>query len=192
MRKSLKIGLVIIFFGLGFILGMLYIKSQEVKIDKPSVVAKEKLENSKNDANEETTDITLYFGQGEDSSEIVKEERLVDNEELIGEIIMQELIKGPATVSEGKALIPKDTRLLNFSISEGIAHINFSGEIKTNMTQNEEDALLKSITTSMMQLASVSKVLITVDSERVETLGGNFNIYEPFGVSDIPSLLIKD
>lgn len=191
MKKSFGIFLIILSLAVGFLLGTFYFKSNEIKVDKASSINKEKLENSKTESDEKCTDINLYFGAVNDGTEIVKEERLVSNEELIGEIIMQELIKGPAVGSDSKAVMPKETRLLNFSVNEGVAYINLSSDIVSDMTETQEERLLKAITSSMMQLGSVDKVMITVNSERVDTLGGNFDISKPFGASDISSLKIQ-
>ena len=93
--------------------------------------------------------------------------------------------------SESKAVLPKETRLLNFSINEGVAYINLSNEAVFEMTQVQEERLLKSITSSMSQLVSVEKVMITVNNEGIETLGGNFNVSKPFNGNDISSMKIQ-
>lgn len=191
MKKGFNVLIVIVLIGIGFILGAFFFKSKEIKLDKASTISKEKLENVKEATNEASTDIAVYFGSKEDNAEIVKEERLVSNEELVGEIIMQELIKGPTVGSESKAVLPKETRLLNFSINEGVAYINLSNEAVFEMTQVQEERLLKSITSSMSQLVSVEKVMITVNNEGIETLGGNFNISKPFNGNDISSIKIQ-
>ncbi|MDU1414599.1 MAG: GerMN domain-containing protein [Clostridium sp.] len=191
MKKGFNVLIVIVLIGIGFILGAFFFKSKEIKLDKASTISKEKLENVKEATNEASTDIAVYFGSKEDNAEIVKEERLVSNEELVGEIIMQELIKGPTVGSESKAVLPKETRLLNFSINEGVAYINLSNEAVFEMTQVQEERLLKSITSSMSQLVSVEKVMITVNNEGIETLGGNFNISKPFNANDISSIKIQ-
>lgn len=191
MKKGFNVLIVIVLIGIGFILGAFFFKSKEIKLDKASTISKEKLENVKEATNEASTDIAVYFGSKEDNAEIVKEERLVSNEELVGEIIMQELIKGPTVGSESKAVLPKETRLLNFSINEGVAYINLSNEAVFEMTQVQEERLLKSITSSMSQLVSVEKVMITVNNEGIETLGGNFNVSKPFNGNDISSMKIQ-
>ena len=191
MKKTFGITVMAIFVGIALVFGIVHIKSKEVKIDKASSISKDKLENSKATNSEDYTDVELYFGVSEDSADVVKEERLINNEELLGEIIMQELIKGPAVVSKGKAILPKETRLINFSINEGVAYINLSSEVKYNMSKVQEETLLKSISTSMEQLVSVEKIMITVNNEGVETLGGNYNISKPFSESEIPSLAIQ-
>lgn len=158
------------------------------KKDKLSISSKEKIENinlpkEKNQA----IDLDIYFDASENdkSTEIAKEERLIQKEELIGEIIMQELIKGPSSAGKLKPVLPKDTKLLSFSIKDGIAYVNLSREAKVKMPQAKEETCLKSIAASLTQLNSVKTIKILVESQDVDTLGGNYNISKPFGKDDI-------
>ncbi len=192
-RKTLISIIIAILIGFLLILGVLYYKNLPIKEDQASSIVKEKLENTKGanaDDNKEYTDIVLYFGGDESKAEIIKEERLISYDELLGEIIMQELIKGPSTVSMSKPVLPKETRLISFSIKEDTGYVNFSKEAVFEMTESQEEILLKSIITSLSQLESVDKVMITVDSQGVETLGGNYNVSKPFSDSDISNLKI--
>lgn len=192
-RKTLISIILAILIGLLIIMGLLYYKSQAIKKDQASSLVKEKLENTKGamaTEGKEYTDIELYFGRDDDKGEIIKEERLIGYDELLGEIIMQELIKGPSTVSQSKAVLPKETRLISFSINDGIAYINLSGDVVFEMTSSQEEVLLKAITASLSQLSSVEKVMISVDNQGIETLGGNYNISKPFSYSDISGLKI--
>lgn len=190
-RKTLISIILAILVGLLVIAGVLYYKNLAVKKDQASSLVKEKLENTKRataDEGKEYTDIVLYFGGDDSKSEVIKEERLIGYDELLGEIIMQELIKGPATVSQCKPILPKETRLISFSIKDGIAYINLSSDAVFEMTSSQEEILLKALTASLSQLESVDKIMITIDNQGVETLGGNYNISKPFSSSDIPGL----
>jgi germination protein M len=167
--------------------------STKEKEDKVSITTKEKLENTKFPSEKgDFIQIDLYFDEGADKeSSIVKEERLVNKEELVGEIIIQELIKGPAVGSNSKPILQKETRLLSFSINEGTAYINFSSSAEFTMTAAKEKVVLSSIASSLTQLPSVQKIMITVENKSIETLGGNYNISKPFGKEEIDSLKIQ-
>lgn len=193
MKKSININILIavIFLGIGFLSGVFFFKSKEVKLDKASSISKDKLENSIEGSSEDYTDIVLYFGANGQNGEVVKEERLISNEELLGELIIQELIKGPAVVSGGKAVLPKETRLLNFSINEGVAYVNLSGEAAYEMEPVQEELILKTIATSLSQIVTVDKVMLTVNNQAITTLGGNYDVSKPFSKDEIPNLLIK-
>lgn len=190
MSKKLVIAvsilLVIITVGIIF-------KVTDGKKDKVSIATKEKLENSKFPSEKDGfIQVDLYFNDSKDENKsLLKEERLLNKEELVGEIIMQQLIKGPAVVSSSKPTLPKETKLLSFSIKEGIAHVNLSNNVELAMTEAQEKTLLSSIASSLTQLPSVEKIMITVENKNIETLGGNYNISKPFTKDNIETLKIQ-
>ncbi|MCM8709629.1 GerMN domain-containing protein [Clostridium sp. SYSU_GA19001] len=187
MKKILSIFLlcVIIISALGFI-------GCEKK-DKLSINNKEKvksivLPNEKDNSIE----LDLYFDSTSDNkAETAKEERIINKEELLGEIIIQELLKGPSNVSKLKPILPKETRLLSFSVKDSIAYINLSSEAKVAMSEAKEKACLTSIVTSLAQLPSITKVKIMVDNKDIDSLGGNYDISKPFTKEDIQFMLKK-
>lgn len=158
------------------------------KRDKLSMQNKEKIEkialpNSKDDV----IDLELYFDSSKDNTklEIAKEERLIKKDELLGELIIHELIKGPSSNSKLRPILPKETRLLSFSIRDKIAYVNLSKEAITKMSPNKEEACLKSIVWSLTTLPSIEKVKILIENKNVETLSGSFDISKPLGRTDI-------
>ena len=158
------------------------------KKDKKSVTNKEKLENLKLPLEKDDfIQFGIYFDASKDgtSVEVVKDERLINKEDLIGETIMQELIKGPTVKSELKPILPKETRLLSFSIKDNIAYVNLSKEAKVSMSEVKERSCLEGISASLTQLPSVEKVKITMESKDIDTLGGNFDISKPFSKGEI-------
>ena len=158
------------------------------KKDKLSMQNKQKIEkialpNSKDNI----IDLELYFDSSKDNKklEIAKEERLIKKDELLGELIVLELIKGPTANSKLKPVLPKETRLLSFSIKDKIAYVNLSKEAIKSMSPNKEEACLKSIVWSLTTLPSIEKVKILIENKDVDTLGGNFDISKPLGRIDI-------
>lgn len=166
------------------------------KKDKLSITNNEKMKNivvQKGNEKDNVINLELYFDSStsKDKAEIAKEERIINREELVGEIIMQELLKGPANVSNLKPIFPKETKLISFSIKEGVAYINLSGEARVTMSPAKEEAVLRSILNSMTQLTSVSKIKLMIDSSDAKTLGGNFDVSKPFGKDDLQNILKK-
>ncbi|WP_055669898.1 GerMN domain-containing protein [Desnuesiella massiliensis] len=164
------------------------------KEDKISINNKERVKNIELPKEKDGyVDLDIYFdaSPAENKVEIAKEEIFISKEEIIGEVIVNGLIKGPAINSKSKPVLPKDTRLLSFSIKDGIAFINLSKEAKVKMTATKEEACLKSIVTSLSQLSSISKVKIMIENQDTEVLGGNFNISKPFGKDDIATIKNK-
>ena len=146
--------------------------------DAKSVTNKEKLENLKLPLEKDGfIQLGIYFDGTKDGStvKVVKDERIINKDELIGETIMQELIKGPTVKSELKPILPKETRLLSFSIKDNVAYVNLSKEAKVKMSFVKEKSCLQSIVASLTQLSSVKKVKITLENNDIDTIGGNFD-----------------
>lgn len=164
------------------------------KKDNASINNNEKLKTiTLPNEKDQNINFNLYFdsSSNKDKAEVAKEERLLNKEELLGEIIMQELLKGPANVSSLKPILPKDTRLLSFSIKDGIAYVNLSSEARATMSPAKEEALLRAILNSLTQLPSVTKVKLMVDNKDVASIGGNHDTSKPFGKEDIDNILKK-
>ena len=138
----------------------------------------------------DTLELKLYFNSSKDNKKvtITKEERTIKENELIGEIITRELIKGPAVNSKLSPILPKNTRLLSFSITDGIAYVNLSKEAILTMSPVAEEACLRSLVWSLTQVLSIEKIKLLVESKSVDTLGGNFNVSKPLGKSDVEQL----
>ncbi|WP_139906085.1 GerMN domain-containing protein [Clostridium thermarum] len=163
------------------------------KQEKVSKGNKEKLENVQlQNEKDNYIDLDVYFDASKDENtiDIAKEELLINKEELMGELVINQLIKGPSIESKLKPILPKDTRLISFSIKDGIAIINFSKEAMVAMSPGKEEACLKSIAKSITQLDSIEKIRILVENQNVDSLGGNFNISKTFSPEDIASLRI--
>lgn len=161
------------------------------KKDKSSINNNKKIEELKlHNSDENFIKLELYFDSSKDEEkvEVAKEERLIIKEEFIGELIMQELIKGPSVKSKLKSIFPKQTRLLSFSIKEGTAYVNLSSEAKSFMTPAKEEVYLKSIVLSLTELESIKKVKILIDNKNVDSLGGNFNISKSLDKNDVRNI----
>lgn len=157
------------------------------KIDSTSTYNKEKLKsiilpNEKNNY----IDLNIYFDSSKNNTDynIAKEERLIQKEELVGEVIMNELIKGPSLNSNLKPVLPKESKLLSFSIKDGIAYVNLSQEAKTTLTPIKEKICLDSIVNSLTQLSSVKKVKILIENKGDDSLGGNYDLSKPIAKGD--------
>lgn len=162
--------------------------------DKNSANVKDKLESIKfyNEKNQ-AVDLTLYFdaSQNDKDSAVGEEERLISKEQLVGELIVNELIKGPSLNSKLKPILSNNTRLLSFSIKDGIAFVNLSEEARVQMTVAKEAAVLKSLASSLTQLPSIKKIKIQIANSDISTLGGNYNLSKPFGKDEIDNLRKK-
>lgn len=182
MKKGLKLFLcVTLISSLSFFTGC-------EKKDKLSINNNEKIKNLQLPMEKDRyIDLNVFFdaSKSESKIEIAQEEVLIEKEELIGELLMNRLIKGPSIESKLAPVLPKDTRLISFSIKDNIGIVNLSKEAQVKMSKGKEEACIRSIASSLTQLTSVSKVKILIDNKDVETLGGNFDISKPFGKDEL-------
>ncbi len=130
----------------------------------------------------DTIKLELYFdaSKDEENVEVSSEERILFTDELMGEVIMLELIKGPSVQSSLKSILPKETKLISFCISDSIAYVNLSEDAQYSMTKAKEEVILKSLATSLVELESVDSIKILIANNNIETLGGNFNVSKAF------------
>ena len=137
-------------------------------------------------SNENSVDLSLYFDSSTNGSKVKleKEVRLVTKDDVIGELLIQELLKGPYLQSNLKPILPKETKLLSFSIKDKIAYVNLSKEANIPMKLENEEAALRAITTTLTQVSTISKVKILIDNKDVYSLGGNYTITKPIGKDD--------
>jgi spore germination protein GerM len=135
-------------------------------------------------------DLDVYFNSSSkpNTVEITKESRVIKEDELLAETIVNELIKGPSVNSRLAPILPKESRVMSISIKDNIAYLNLSKEANTKMTPVEEEACLKGIVFSLEQLPTVKKVKIFIDNKDSKIWGDNFDLSKPLGKNDIESL----
>lgn len=134
---------------------------------------------------ENALDLNIYFGSSNNSVGLSKEQRVIKKDELLGETIINEIIKGPTVKSNLNAVLPKDTKLLSFSIKDNTAYVNFSKEANIPMNAYKEETCLKSIVFSLTELPSIQKVKIFIDNKDIDIWGNNFNLTSPLGKDTI-------
>lgn len=134
---------------------------------------------------ENALDLNIYFGSSNNSTDLSKEQRVIKKDELLGETIINEIIKGPGVKSNLNPVLPKDTKLLSFSIKDNTAYVNFSKEANISMNAYKEETCLKSIIFSLTELPSIQKVKIFIDNKDTNIWGNNFNLTSPLGKDTI-------
>lgn len=128
--------------------------------------------------NGETKKIALYFKDA--AGKLVLEERTIPKVEGIARSVMEELIRGPAQAGL-EATLPAGTRLLDINVRpDGLAIVDFSGELITKLPASEkaEKLAVYSIVNTLTQFPTVETVELRVDGQRVSTLLGYVDINE--------------
>ncbi|ACA46019.1 GerMN domain-containing protein [Clostridium botulinum] len=185
MKKSIKLA-----FCSSLIISSVFFISCEKK-DSISINNKDKIKNiTLHNEKNNLVDLNLYFDStnNANNAEITKEERIIKKDELIGQFIIGELIKGPSVNNSLKPIFPKETRLLSFSIKNNIAYVNLSNEAYYSMTADKEEAYLKSIIWSLTELPSIKKVKLFIENKDISSLSKNFKFTEPIGRDDITKI----
>ena len=164
------------------------------KKDQISINNNEKIKNyAVSNEKDNNINLKLYFDSSSNNQkpEVAVEERLIHQDEMLGEIIIQELIKGPSIESKLKPIFPNETKLLSFSIKDEIAYINLSSQANISMSPAKEESCLKSMINSLTQINTIKKIKIMIENKDTESFGGNFNVSKPFGLEDIQNMLKK-
>lgn len=84
--------------------------------------------------------------------------------------IIEGLTIGSSNIPKGfSSIIPRDTKLLGYSIDKGLLKINFSKHI-LNVSVDDEDRMIQSIVYSLTSLEQVDKVMIFVEGTILDKL----------------------
>lgn len=136
----------------------------------------------------ESQEITLYFAsKGKDS--LYKEIKKIPAEKMIlnlAGIIVKNLIRGPAIVSEARALIPQGTQLRSLFYHQGTFFVDFSQEFVENHPggASEEVLTVFSIVNTLTELDRKAKVRFLVNGHEVESIKGHVSLKQVFSRND--------
>lgn len=143
----------------------------------------EKLSEDKGDMIE----FNLYYNASSDdnNSAVSEEKRSINKDEVIGRIIIEELIKGPSANGNLINPLPKDAKLLSFTIKDNIGYVSLDlGTEEIKMTPAKEIAALKAILMALSQISSINQVKISIPKTNQQTFAGIIDITKPINISD--------
>lgn len=130
-------------------------------------------------------EITLYYPNKSMDKLIPKTRQIEEITNNLEIEILERLIEG-IDDSNIKNLIPKNTKVRSLDISDQIAYINLSSEVKRkDLNQKEEALLVYSIVNTITQLDSVNSVQLLIDGERSESLANYYSIENPLKYSEL-------
>ena len=88
--------------------------------------------------------------------------------------IIDGLTIGSSNIPKGfSSIIPRDTKLIDYSIDKGVLKINFSKHI-LDVSIDDEDRMIQSIVYSLTTLDEVDKVMIFVEGEILDKLPNSY------------------
>ncbi len=93
-----------------------------------------------------------------------------DEDKSITKIVRYMTIDSGLSLPKGfYPLIPKDTKLLDYSVDDGLLKLNFSKEL-FNVSLEDEENMIESIVYSLTMVEGVSKIIIYVEDEMLMEL----------------------
>lgn len=108
-----------------------------------------------------------------DHNDLVSRFEVIKNsentEDLVNEVISNLTIDGNSSShipSNFKKIIPKGTKIINQSLSDGLLKINFTKEL-LNIEKENEEKLLESIIYSLTEIKEVRQIMIFVECENL-------------------------
>ena len=128
----------------------------------------EELETNINDVKYESINIYLI-----DSNNYVAMTSIISNNDSFDsklKTMIEGLTIGSTNIPKGfSSVIPKDTRLLDYDLKDGLLKINFSKEF-LDVTKENEERMIQSIIYSLTSLEDVDKIMIFVEGDRLDKL----------------------
>lgn len=124
----------------------------------------------------------LYFGTA-DGKMLYREERAleVQTPTLLAKELVEELIEGPSI--EGLLnTIPKQTKIRELELKDGICYVDFSKEFDTKHPGGEaaETLTIYSIVNTLTELPTIEKVQFLIDGEKNSEYQGYYDFSSPF------------
>ena len=124
------------------------------------------------------TNINLYFLDTQTNT-LKSESKSIDSNELLNnpyKLIIEKLIEGP-TSNNYISVIPKNTKILDASLSGNCVILNFSEELKSFDANNKYN-ITNSILNSLAQLNEVNSIKILINGEPLSGLDEEYCILD--------------
>lgn len=111
----------------------------------------------------ERVEIKLYFANETKDGLVAENREVVHNSNTsIEKLVVEQLIAGPQGTGMS-AVLPKDTKLLNVSLTDSICYVNFDSGFTSGELEAAEYIPIYAIVDSLTELQTVNKVQITVN-----------------------------
>lgn len=125
------------------------------------------IENAGNEINAyEKVDLRLYFTD-KTGNYLVEENRrnvVYSSNISLEKLVVEKLVEGPMAEGAYPTINPS-TKVLSVTVRDGICYVNLNGDFLNQPYSVTADATIYSITNSLVELANVNKVQISVDGE---------------------------
>lgn len=155
------------------------------KAQKPSKTAQTEMAAAPNEdktvsAAKTQTEITVYFPDANAEKLIAAKRQITDSSDKYAQAV-NALIAGPANEAEGIGIMPKGAKVLNVTVKDATATVDFSKEFQTNFTGGStgEIMLVGSIVDTLTEFPEIKAVRFTLEGQPLDILGGHLDLTEP-------------
>ena len=109
--------------------------------------------------------VVLYFANetGEKLKRTVREV-YYSNQYSVEQCVLQQLIAGPASETEGFPVLPAACKINSVTVRDGVCHIDFGADFISQKMTLPAEIIIFSIVDSLTEISEVTSVRITVDS----------------------------
>lgn len=130
-------------------------------------------------------DVSVYYlKSSQNDMYLVREVHQVDQTTEVAKAALNELISGTPVTAGAYRVLPADTKILGINIDQGLATVDFSGEVlKANVGSSGEALGIASIVDTLTEFPTIQKVAFTVDGSKEKGMDwwGHVGLYEqPF------------
>ncbi len=113
------------------------------------------------------TELNLYFSNMEGTGLVLVKRTLSYNTNIaIEKLIVEQLLKGVDSqdgLGVVKSALPSNARLLSLYVKDSVCYVNFDENFVNQTTNVEEEVMIYSLVNSLTELASVTKVQISIN-----------------------------
>lgn len=159
--------------------------STDDRAQKPSETAQTEMAVAPNEdktvsAAKTQTEITVYFPDANAEKLIAAKRQITDSSDKYAQAV-NALIAGPANEAEGIGIMPKGAKVLNVTVKDATATVDFSKEFQTNFTGGStgEIMLVGSIVDTLTEFPEIKSVRFTLEGQPLDILGGHLDLTEP-------------
>lgn len=111
----------------------------------------------------ERVELKLYFANRMKDGLVLEKREVIHNVNTsIEKLVVEELIRGPSGPNS-RVVLPKDTKLLNVSLSDSICYVNLDSGFTSGEVEAADYIPIYAIVNSLTELQTVNKVQITVN-----------------------------
>lgn len=130
---------------------------------------------------QERTKLSLYFAN-ESGDKLVKVNRTVvySGNISMDKLVVEQLIKGVMDGENGKSIINPSTSIINVTTQDGTCYVNLSSDFSTSGGEVLADVVIYSLVDSLVELGTINKVQILIDSNSDSMFRETISLSTPF------------